>query len=318
MSDVESPLATRAAILTSVGVSASQPEAGARPAAAAGAAPDAVGAQPALGPPDVPAGLHALVQADGLVQGGPGILFVAAPGQHDGQVLQRGGQFHRRADRPVVRHGLPRAGPDQTQAVRGTAGWPRPPGPAGSPPRPPPGRPAPRSAPSACRRRRARAGPGRAATGGSGSSHRRAAAISRPASAWPGGFPRSAPATSACAATRKSRFSRSVRFSMGSARPSLRCWPAVVRCSRRPAMSAATPCISSADQRSRRKEYTSPEHRWHRSPARPARRPTGRASTAAPPRWPRSRDPGGRFAGRTRGPAGEPARPAAIRRGSAA
>ena len=33
-------------------------------------------------------------------------LFVAAAGQHDGQVLQRGGQFHRRTDRPVMRHRL--------------------------------------------------------------------------------------------------------------------------------------------------------------------------------------------------------------------
>jgi hypothetical protein len=49
-------------------------------------------------------GLHVLVQGNGLVQQGPRILFVAVPGQHGSQVLQRGGQFHRRADRPVVRH----------------------------------------------------------------------------------------------------------------------------------------------------------------------------------------------------------------------
>ena len=107
MSDVESPLATMAAILTSVGVSAVPAEGRPLAALAAHAAPDAVGTEPALGPPDVPAGLQALIEADRLVQGGPGVLFPAALGQHDGQVLQRGGQFHRRPERPVVRDSFP-------------------------------------------------------------------------------------------------------------------------------------------------------------------------------------------------------------------
>ena len=80
---------------------------GPRPARTADAAPDAVGAKPAVGPPDVPAGLQALVQADGLVQRSPGLLFPAALGQDDGQVLQRGRQLHRRADRSVVRDSVP-------------------------------------------------------------------------------------------------------------------------------------------------------------------------------------------------------------------
>ena len=102
MSDVESPLATSAAILTSVGVSASQPEVARGPRAAPDASLDAVRAQPGFGPPDIPSGLHLLVQANGFVQGGPRIVVMAAPGQHDSQVFQRGGQFHCRADRPVV------------------------------------------------------------------------------------------------------------------------------------------------------------------------------------------------------------------------
>lgn len=69
MSGVESPLATRAAILISVGVRASQPDA-ARPASAPDAAPDAVGAKPAVGSPDVPPGFHVLVQGYGLVHDG--------------------------------------------------------------------------------------------------------------------------------------------------------------------------------------------------------------------------------------------------------
>jgi hypothetical protein len=84
MSDVESPLATRPAILSSVGVSASQPEAGRGPAPAADAPPDAVGAKPAVGSPDVPAGLEVLVQADGLVQGGSGLIVPTALRQHGG------------------------------------------------------------------------------------------------------------------------------------------------------------------------------------------------------------------------------------------
>ena len=107
---------------------------------------------------------------------------------------------------------------------------------------------------------------------------------------------------SACAATRKSWFSRSVRFSIGSARPSLRCWRAVVRCSRRPAMSAATPWVSSADQRSRRKEYTSPgasEGSEPSSASASSHWPSQYRSTAAvahvarsarPVRWANSRD----------------------------
>ena len=102
MSDVEPPLATMTAILTSVGVSAAQPKAARwtrwlrrprlTPWGRAG-----------LGPLDVPAGLQALVAADGLVQGGPGVLFPATLGQRDGQVLQCGRQFGGRPERPVVR-----------------------------------------------------------------------------------------------------------------------------------------------------------------------------------------------------------------------
>src|SRR6185312_13310555 len=48
------------------------PAGGRAPSAPAPDAPlDAVGAEPSLGPPDIPPGLHVLVQADGLVQGGP-------------------------------------------------------------------------------------------------------------------------------------------------------------------------------------------------------------------------------------------------------
>ena len=108
MSDVESPLATMAAILTSVWVSALPAEGRPLAALAAHAAPDAVGTEPTLGPPDVPVGLQALIEADRLVQGGPGVLFLAAPGLHDGQVLKRGGQFHRRPERPVVRDSFPK------------------------------------------------------------------------------------------------------------------------------------------------------------------------------------------------------------------
>ena len=86
MSDVESPLATMAAILTSVWVSASQPKVARWPRW-----PRTPRLMPrgrsALCPADVPVGLQALVEADRLVQGGPGVLFPAAFGLHYGQVL---------------------------------------------------------------------------------------------------------------------------------------------------------------------------------------------------------------------------------------
>jgi len=47
-------------------------------------------AKPTLGPPDVLLGVQAFVLADGLVQGGPGLLVLASLGQHGGQILQRG------------------------------------------------------------------------------------------------------------------------------------------------------------------------------------------------------------------------------------
>jgi len=101
---------------------------GAGRAAAPNAPPDAVRAQPTLGPPGVPPSPHALVPASGFVQGGPRVLFVAALSQHDGQVLQCGGQFHGRPERAVVRHGFPeRVGiglkePVTSQAGRGRPG----------------------------------------------------------------------------------------------------------------------------------------------------------------------------------------------------
>ena len=118
MSGVESPLATRAAILISVGVSASQPD----------AAPDAVGAKPAVGSPDVPPGLHVLVQGNGLVQDGSGLILLAALRQHDSQVLQGSRQLDRRSWRPVVRDGVPeraRIRPQQPAAPQAGCGRPR-------------------------------------------------------------------------------------------------------------------------------------------------------------------------------------------------
>src|SRR5207245_657118 len=101
-----------------------------RPARTADAAPDAVGAKPAVGPADVPAGIHALVRADGLVQRGPGLFVLAALGQDNGQVLRRGRQFHGRAGRSVMRDGLLERGRIRSQealtpqACRGRpAGW---------------------------------------------------------------------------------------------------------------------------------------------------------------------------------------------------
>ena len=64
------------------------------------------------------------------MQGGARVLELSAIGQHDSQVLQRGGQFRRRTDRPVVRHRLREpAGVSLKQSVapqagRGRPGWP--------------------------------------------------------------------------------------------------------------------------------------------------------------------------------------------------
>ena len=107
MSDVEAPRATRAATLTSVGVSAAQPKAGRAAAAAAGGRrADAVGAQSALGPADVPAGLHALVRPTASFRAALAAASLAVFGQHDRQVLQCGRQSRGRADGAVVRHRL--------------------------------------------------------------------------------------------------------------------------------------------------------------------------------------------------------------------
>ena len=72
-----------------------------------------------------------------------------------------------------------------------------------------------------------------AATGGSASSSRRAAAAS-PASLSMARCVSRCSSASACAATRKSWFSRSAKVWMGSARPWRSCWSAAVRSSRRP------------------------------------------------------------------------------------
>src|SRR6516225_967629 len=68
----------------------------------ADAASDAVGPKPAFGPPYVPAGLQALVEADCLVQGGPRLILLAVLGQYHSQVLECGRQLRGRAGLSVV------------------------------------------------------------------------------------------------------------------------------------------------------------------------------------------------------------------------
>jgi hypothetical protein len=76
--------------LTSVGVSAAEPKAG-RPLPRLRYAPDAVGAQPAVGPAHVPASRKRVVQAGRLAQG-TYRCFLTMFGQHHRQVFQGGRQ----------------------------------------------------------------------------------------------------------------------------------------------------------------------------------------------------------------------------------